>query len=92
MYCLRIRDVLFADPRHGGQADLERIRNHLVVPGRANGALVSFEQNAAVGEVAGECRPGGDEALQVGAFCVTQNDRIFLMHSGSISISDQHIK
>ncbi len=77
-------DVLLADPRNGGLADLDRLGDHLVGPARPTRSLVGFQQDARVGQLAGCLRARGNEALQQVAFGVGQCDRISFVHAPRI--------
>ena len=63
-YCLRT----LAD---GRLAHLHSICNPLIYPARALLALVGFEQDASMGELAGWGCASGDQALQVVSFSVS---------------------
>jgi hypothetical protein len=62
--------------------DLHRIRDLLVHPARTLGALVGFEQDASVGELAGWGGARGDQALQIVSFGFAEDYGIFLLDNG----------
>src|SRR5918995_3334346 len=69
--------------RDGRLTHLQRIRDLLVHPAKTLGALVGFEQDASVGELAGWGGARGDQALQIVSFGFAEDYGIFLLHNGT---------
>jgi hypothetical protein len=78
-------DEALAEAFHGGDADLHRLGDALIGPGRSPGAGVGLEEGAGVGEFPGGGIAGGDELGQLLALRSCQRDLV-LLHSGILPI------
>src|SRR3712207_1139615 len=75
-----VLDQTLAHAPNGRKADIQRVGDRIVRPGRAGGALVSFEEDAGVGQRAGRRGARSDEVVEVGAFVVSERDTVLLIH------------
>ena len=81
--CLQtILKVLFAHPRDGRLTHLHSICNLLIYLARSLRALVGFEQDPDVSELAGGGCARGNQAFQLNSFSVTQDNGVLFLHNG----------
>jgi len=74
-------DIVLAHSGDGGLAHLHRIGYLLIDSARTLRALVGFEQDASVSELAGRGGASGDQVLKLNSFSVTQDYEILFLHN-----------
>ncbi len=76
-------DELAAHAQHGARVDVQRPGDGGVGPPRAAVAVVGLEQDAGAGQRPGGRGPAPDEAAQLGALCLGEDDAVRVRHGGA---------
>jgi hypothetical protein len=70
---------------NGPDADLQRLSDPGVGPGRAAWTFVRLQEDAGMGELAGRCGPGGHEGLKRTTIIISELDAERFRHAASLA-------